>query len=76
MLLQRRSSARRVYASVEHVKVEKYCYDFKAPLLNLDHRHFTQHLSEFYDELQQLRGISADDIDYFEAEGDAYKVTT
>ncbi|XP_034245130.1 fatty acid synthase-like [Thrips palmi] len=73
MLVQRRSSARRFYASVEHVKVKKFGFQHNAPLLKLDVRHHAQHLAEFYDELQELTGIRADDIDYLEAEGDAFK---
>ncbi|KAJ1521174.1 hypothetical protein ONE63_002868 [Megalurothrips usitatus] len=73
MLLQRRSAAHRVYASVEYVKVKKHSEGHQAPLLVTDPRHFANHLTEFYDELFAATGITADDIAYLEAEGSGFK---
>ncbi|KAK3922271.1 Fatty acid synthase, partial [Frankliniella fusca] len=73
MLLQRKSAAKRVYASVEHVKVKKFSKDHNAPLLDIDWHHMSQSLTEFYRELEEMTGITPDDIDYLEAEGAGWK---
>lgn len=74
MLLQRKSRASRVYASVLHVKVKKFDEDLHGTLLDLDHRHFVRHFNEFYSELKEEAGVGPEDLDYLEAEGSGTKV--
>lgn len=75
MLLQRRSTARRVYASVVHVKVKKFGEGHDTPLLQLNPRSYVRLLNEFYTEAKERTGVTPDDVDYLEAEGSGYKVS-
>lgn len=74
MLLQRRGTARRVYASVVHVAVKKFGAGHETPLLQLNPRSYVSLLNEFYAEVKERAGLTADDVDYLEAEGGGYKV--